>query len=322
MKTKRFSLYLSTPTNTSAYGRTEIPCMAINSESAGPHVLLMAGSHGDEYEGQIALRKIENRFESSVLKIKTGSVTIIPHANFPACANSTRLSPLDNGDLSNSFTGVADTPTQSIAQMIEDRFMKKASVILDFHSGGHSLQYAPTAMTFAARDDARLRDTINLMDLFPVDFLALKQPWAKKSSVFNTAARHGGIYIASEFGGSGQLCNDYCDRIIDATHNVLFSLGMIDAPEVHRSNTTPIWVQCERGQDRIYAPHEGVFESMMTLGREFSKGSLAGQLYPFTASKPVNIHNHAQGHIIAVRPIAHCKQGDCLAEIGQQVARP
>src|SRR5207237_3933617 len=41
----------------SAYGWIPIPIVAIGN-GAGPRILLMAGNHGDEYEGQVALGRL------------------------------------------------------------------------------------------------------------------------------------------------------------------------------------------------------------------------------------------------------------------------
>ncbi len=43
--------------NTSAYGWIPVPFVSIKN-GEGPCALLVAGNHGDEYEGQIALRQL------------------------------------------------------------------------------------------------------------------------------------------------------------------------------------------------------------------------------------------------------------------------
>ena len=41
----------------SAYGQIEVP-VGIIRNGAGPTILLVAGNHGDEYEGQFVLRRL------------------------------------------------------------------------------------------------------------------------------------------------------------------------------------------------------------------------------------------------------------------------
>ena len=64
----------------SAYGWIPIPIAAVG-RGAGPRVLLMAGNHGDELEGQVALGKLIRELQPGEVR---GHVIILPSANFPA----------------------------------------------------------------------------------------------------------------------------------------------------------------------------------------------------------------------------------------------
>ena len=73
-------IYLHHSVTRSAYGEIMIPITVVKNGS-GPTVLLMAGNHGDEYEGQIALVKLIRWLEPDHIK---GRVIILPAANLPA----------------------------------------------------------------------------------------------------------------------------------------------------------------------------------------------------------------------------------------------
>ena len=64
----------------SAYGWIPIPIASIRN-GAGPSVLLMAGNHGDEYEGQVLLCNLIRELTPEQV---AGQVIILPMANFPA----------------------------------------------------------------------------------------------------------------------------------------------------------------------------------------------------------------------------------------------
>jgi hypothetical protein len=85
----------------SAYGWIPIPVACIKNGD-GPRVLLMAGNHGDEYEGQVALGKLIRSLEAEEV---CGRIIILPSANFPAAMAGMRTSPLDEGNLNRSFPG-------------------------------------------------------------------------------------------------------------------------------------------------------------------------------------------------------------------------
>ena len=79
------------------------------SNGKGPAVMLIAGVHGDEYEGKIALSKLINAIEPRDI---TGRLTILPAANGPAVFAGLRCSPFDAGNLNRAFPGdPAGTPT-------------------------------------------------------------------------------------------------------------------------------------------------------------------------------------------------------------------
>jgi uncharacterized protein len=82
----------------SAYGWIPIPVACIKNGD-GPRVLLMAGNHGDEYEGQVALGKLIRSLEAEKVH---GRIIILPSANFPAAMAGMRTSPLDEGNLNRS----------------------------------------------------------------------------------------------------------------------------------------------------------------------------------------------------------------------------
>jgi uncharacterized protein len=82
----------------SAYGWIPIPVACVKNGD-GPRVLLMAGNHGDEYEGQVALGKLIRSLEAEKVH---GRIIILPSANFPAAMAGMRTSPLDEGNLNRS----------------------------------------------------------------------------------------------------------------------------------------------------------------------------------------------------------------------------
>ena len=87
--------------NTSAWGIIPIP-IAVIRNGDGPTVLLTAGNHGDEYEGQIALNNLIRNLEPRHLK---GRVIILPALNFPAALAGRRVSPIDGLNLNRVFPG-------------------------------------------------------------------------------------------------------------------------------------------------------------------------------------------------------------------------
>src|SRR5690606_5883896 len=124
-------------TDRSAWGVARLPLVLISGR-AGPTALLISGSHGDEYEGQIILsRLIENLNPDDV----SGRVIILPAAHPPAVIAGRRTSPFDNGNLNRSFTAhQAATLADKIALLIKAELLPIADAVVDLHSGGESLE--------------------------------------------------------------------------------------------------------------------------------------------------------------------------------------
>jgi predicted deacylase len=101
----------------SAYGTIPVP-LAVFANGSGPTILLMAGSHGDEYEGQLALTRLIRTLDVSRIH---GRILVLPAANQPAVMAGRRTSPLDSGNLNRCFGDrFADTPTGQIAAFITE----------------------------------------------------------------------------------------------------------------------------------------------------------------------------------------------------------
>lgn len=69
----------------------------------GPNVLLMAGNHGDEYEGQVALTKLVQSPEPAQMR---GRITIHAMPNYPTAHAGLRTSPSDGSNLNCTFPGM------------------------------------------------------------------------------------------------------------------------------------------------------------------------------------------------------------------------
>ncbi|CAN7489284.1 hypothetical protein [Aminobacter sp. LjRoot7] len=80
-------LRLPFSTDQSAYGVIPIPITCIRN-GVGPTALLIAGNHGDEYEGQVALGKLARRLEPLDMR---GRILILPALNYPAVVAGTPL---------------------------------------------------------------------------------------------------------------------------------------------------------------------------------------------------------------------------------------
>ncbi len=199
-------------THESAYGFIAIPIAVINggcggsggssgSGRSGPDVLLTAGNHGDEYEGQIALLKLMRSLSADAVR---GRVIIIPRLNLPAAAAGRRTSPLDEGNLNRLFPGdPLGSPTAQIAHFVDTVLLPITQVSLDLHSGGSSLEYLPCIYATASPDAAKQAQLEAAVAAFGAPLTLMAQQEISSRSLMACARAHGHLHFATELGGAG-----------------------------------------------------------------------------------------------------------------------
>ena len=140
----------------SAWGSIQIPIIAVKN-GTGPTVLFTAGSHGDEYEGPIALMNLARALDPARL---TGRVLLVPAVNLPAVRVATRLSPIDGRNMNRVFPGNRDgTVTEVIADYVFRTLVPLADVVVDLHSGGKTLSFVPSAVMHYLEDQGLMDRT-------------------------------------------------------------------------------------------------------------------------------------------------------------------
>src|SRR5688500_15264635 len=107
----------------------------------GPHLLITAGVHGDEWEPMIVVRRLATTLDSQELR---GRVTLVPILNGPAYRAGERVGE-DGLDLARTCPGRdSGSPTEQIAFDFS-RLLNDADYYIDLHTGGVRLTIWPLA---------------------------------------------------------------------------------------------------------------------------------------------------------------------------------
>ncbi len=298
----------------SAYGMLTIP-LAVFKNGSGPTVLLMAGNHGDEYEGQIALVKLIRNLRPEHIQ---GRVIIAPAINLPAALAGTRVSPLDDGNMNRSFPGDPDGgPTKQIAHYVDSVLFPMADLFHDFHSGGASLDYMEFASTHDGGDAAVHARGLAALHAFGAP---LSLVWKGGSDIRfspHAAMRRGVAALGGEFGGSGRVSRVGVDLVSKGALRLLAHMWVIDkklAPPV----TTPMRTVAVPGPEHfVYAPDNGLFEPATELGDVIEAGQVCGHVHFIDdpAREPVPCHFKQAGFVVCKRHFGRVERGDCVAHL-------
>ena len=300
----------------SAYGWIPIPIVRI-ANGPGPSVLLMAGNHGDEWEGQIALSKLIGALDVQHIR---GRLVILPGANFPATQAGLRTSPIDDGNLNRLFPGdPIGTVSQQIAFWIEQVLLPGFDVSLDLHSGGSSLCYLPSTLAYRVADPQWMERTLELINAFgaPVANIVTSPPSGGRS--FTAASlRQGVLSIATEIGGGGQVSMASLAAMEGGIRSVLAHVGLLKDAVPPPAGGTPTRLTAVGGDTHyVYATEAGLFEPLASIGQQVQAGEPAARIHHHDSPwrEPELLRFQTDALVLCQRVPTLCARGDCLYQL-------
>jgi predicted deacylase len=306
--------------HSSAYGFIPIPIVVLKNGS-GPTLLLVSGTHGDEYEGQVALCNLVKSLDPARIR---GRVIILPAANFPAAMVGRRTSPIDEGNLNRLFPGDADgTVTEQIAYHIEHELIPMADLVCDLHSGGSSLMYVPSALFGGWQRDGSTADGVAALKAFgsPIAYVAEQNQGGAKT-LSGGAARNGIVCLGTEAGGSGHVTRSALRMVERGVNNVLVHMGMLPESDRIAPDGPTRFLEVGGPYYFVYAPDPGLFEPLVELGDMVRAGQLAARIHtPETPwAEPITAHFAHDGFVLCKRMPGRTVRGDCLFHLGTDIA--
>ena len=310
-------LYLPHSVTRSAYGAIAIP-IAVIRNGAGPTVFLMAGNHGDEYEGQIVLSRLIRELQPEQIQ---GRVIILPAANLPAAMAGARVSPIDQGNLNRAFPGDPHgTPTFAIAHYIDSILYPMADFHHDLHSGGSSLRYVPFCSMRKSGDAALDAKSLAALKAFDAPFSMVWAYAPENRLASAAAARRGLVSLGGEFGGGGDVDRSSLAMLERGVQNFLRFSGVmangVSAAAADEVRGTRL-VEVSSRAHYVYAPEPGLLEHTANLGAEVQKGDLAGLVHfvDNPAREPVPCYFRRSGLVVCQRHFGRVERGDCVAHL-------
>lgn len=272
------AIHIGWSDNRHAYGVLPVP-IAVLTGRPGPTVLLVAGTHGDEFEGQLALRRLIREVSPSQL---TGRLIILPALNLPAVRESARVSPIDGLNLNRAYPGSAKgSPTSQIAHVVTEKLLPISDYALDLHSGGSAAVYLPSAYLYGGPSPERFRQKREAAE-------TLGMPWSIKvapqngTRTFTGMAEELGVCtIATELAGGGMVTPGLTEQLFGGLMRLLHSWNIMQMTEYAPAEMPTQWIQMDPGST-VYAETRGLFDPgpSLRLGSAVAAGEHLGWIYP------------------------------------------
>jgi predicted deacylase len=315
-------LYLPYSYNLAGWANLMIPITVLNAGRSGPTALVMAGNHGDEYPGQVAiLRLVRELTVDQVL----GRIILIPCLTMPASKAMTRLSPLDGKNFNRCFPGRPDgTPSEILAHYLSTVLFPLADIVIDIHTGGRSLDFVPCAHMHLVPDRQQLRQMVAGTEAWHSELAFLYTDVAGSGLLPVEAEQQGKIVITTEMGG-GEMVTAAVHRLTQSgLRNVLTHFGLLagHVPSRVERGIRPVrWVQALDREDYRFAPESGLYENLVDLGADVVTGQPVGQIHFIERPdrEPVQVIAPSNGVLIGTRSPSVVAQGDCVACIAHDV---
>ena len=295
----------------SAWGSVMIPIAVIRNGN-GPTALLTGGNHGDEYEGPIALFDLARTLDP---KTASGTVIIVPAMNYPAFRAGTRTSPIDKGNLNRIFPGRPNgTITEKIADYFQRELLPRAEIVLDFHSGGKTLDFLPFCACHIMPDKGLEKKVLAAVAAFSAPF-SMQMLEIDAVGMYDTAAEEmGKIFITTELGGGGTARAETLHIAKRGVRNLLRHAGIL-AGEVEHHPTR--WLDMPSSDCFSFAENDGMIETMADLGDAVDKGEVVARIHGVerTGTPPHEICAKINGILVARHFPGLVKSGDCAVVI-------
>ncbi len=302
----------------SAWGAVMIPITVIR-KGDGPTALLTGGNHGDEYEGPLALQGLVNQLAGNGAAGVTGRVIVVPCMNAPAVRAGTRTSPYDRGNLNRTFPGRPDgTVTEKIADYFQRTLAPMADVVLDFHSGGRTLDFIPFAAAHVLDDKSQEAACMEAMQAFNAPY-SMKLLEIDAVGMYDTAVEAmGKVFVSTELGGGGTSTARSVAIAAKGARNLLKHAGILGGdPEIGPSQM----LDMPDGRCFVFAEDDGMVEPLADLGDMVEAGDPVARIWPAdrTGAQPV-VYAARRGGILAGRHFPGLiKAGDCLVVVAELV---
>lgn len=328
---QRGYLQIGDSTNASGWAMATVPIVSVKGGS-GPTVLVVGGSHGDEYEGPFAIANLVRELEPQHVE---GHVIALPSLSPSAAAAGTRLWP-DGTDLDRRFPGdergsVADKLVAYLACDLIDR----CDALIDIHSGGRGLMTLPAATMVCAGDavpsweseqrDSLLRNVAGWQCQFAM-LLPVMTGFHHRSQLSGHAVLSGISLYTAVFGGAG-ITTGQSNRMASRGLTCALQHARVLSPEWNgpaatetrqpdHADTTVIDL---RGSDCFHwATEEGIFENLREPGDPVMQGELLGWIHDAQSQdKPATaVRAACCGVVGIVRGFPRVKRGDICVALG------
>jgi len=239
--------------------------------------------------------------------------------NYPAFRAGTRTSPIDRGNMNRSFPGSpSGTVTEKIADYIQTVLLPEASIVLDFHSGGKTLDFIPFASAHVLENKEQQAACVAAVEAFNAPYSMIMLEIDNVGMYDTSVEDQGKTFVTTELGGGG-TSTAYSNMIAKkGVRNVLKHAGIMKGElEIAPS----VMLDMPDDDCFVFCQDDGMIEAVRDLGDEVQKGDIVARVWPVdrTGRTPVDYRARRSGIVASRHFPGLVKAGDCMAVVAVKV---
>lgn len=281
----------------------------------GPHVVVTAGVHGDEYEPMVAAVGLQESLPDLLIR---GRVSVVAVVNESAFQLGSRYG-IDGLDVARICPGQGSgSPSEQAAYRVST-LIETADYLVDMHTGGMAHDIYPLA-GYMLHPSPEILDTHRKMArafCLPVIWGTSHQPEGRTLSV----ARDRGVpAIYLEYGGGSGFRIDVVQAYQKGFMNLLRMLEMAEGEVSSRTGEGCYWVEDPRPgaghiQAQMPAPASGIFIAEKVPGDTIRESEWLGSVLDPVTGVRTGVPAGEAGIVLSVRVAVRVLKGDALGVI-------
>ena len=285
----------------------------------GRGVFANGATHGNEYEGPIALKNLLGEIRSEDV---LGRIIIVPVLNVPAFRAGRRDTPDDGVNLNRAFPGnPAGSITQRLAHFVMQRIFPHVHVVLDLHAGGQVARFVPCTSFHYVSDPRQQRQMQEAARGFGVPFVMIYQD-RTPGLLCSAAERMGKITIGGEFGWGEGVSREGVSMCRQGVLAAAVAHGQLKGPAPKNLHVPPEGQRLMDNTERecyLTASRDAYFEPLVDLGASVTTGKRIALLHDFDDpdSRSVEMAAPHEGIVSALAWGAAVCQGQSVAVVSR-----
>lgn len=294
----------------------------------GEGLVAFGSTHGNEYEGPVAIKHLLGEIDLGRVR---GRIVLVPVLNPAAFRDGTRdalgvnlnRAFVDGAGVMPTFASI----TYRIARLVRELIWPHVNVVLDLHSGGDVMRFAPVSSLHRYEDVEQTARTVETARWFGTPFIMIYTN-DYPGLLTSEAERLVKITVGTELGWGGAVDEVGVAYGRQGVLGAAAAHGFLDLevePIAFHRDATQRLVDISLPPCAVYAPWRGWYEPVLTCGTAVRKGDTLGLVhddFDRIDDQPWPARANVGGHVICQAWSARVVAGQHVAMVGLEVPWP